>query len=80
MCSRKPLLATFGIDDRGRIYLHIKVFKSQGANRPPRIFGEAVFRGGEAQLHCRECLRWYTVNIPISGAPNLVETPEPQEV
>lgn len=74
MCSRQPLLATFGIDDRGRIYLHVKVYKSR------RIFGEVLVRGGEAQLRCRECLRWYTVLIPPRGDPRLLETPAPQEV
>lgn len=71
-CSRKPLLATYGVDEKGRLYVHQKVFKAH------RIFGETLFYGGEVKLLCRECLRWQTVVIQTSNTAALepTETPE----
>lgn len=71
-CRRKPLLAIFGLDDRGKVYLHVKVYKGR------RVFGEILVTQGEVELRCRECLRWYKVIVPARGKPELVETPEPQ--
>lgn len=71
-CRRQPLLATYGLDDRGKVYLHVKVYKAR------RIFGEILVTKGEVELRCRECLRWYKVTLPREGKPRLIETPEPQ--
>lgn len=74
-CARKPLLAVYGRDDEGRIFLHVKVFK-QG-----RIFGEIIVYGGETKIHCRECLRWHRVTFtPVSKVPQLVEDVIPAEI
>ena len=54
-CSRRPLLAVYGVDEKGRLYVHQRVYK-QG-----RIFGESFFYGGIVKLLCRECLRWNEV-------------------
>ncbi len=54
-CARKPLLAVYGIDEKGRLYVHQRVYK-QG-----RVFGESFFYGGTVQLLCRECLHWQEV-------------------
>lgn len=72
-CRRQPLLAVYGLDDRGRIYIHVKVYKNR------RIFGEILITKGDAQIRCRECLRWYTVDISESSA-KLVESTVPQSV
>ena len=40
-CARKPLLATYGIDTDGKLYIHVKIWKAQ------RIFGET----GEYVFH-----------------------------
>jgi len=56
-CSREPLLALYGIDKDGQPYVHIKIYKQS------RIFGEAIIKGGEVKLHCRECLRWHKIVI-----------------
>lgn len=69
-CSRHPLLATYGLTQDGKLYIHIKVFKQQ------RIFGEAVVTDGEVSLHCRECLRWHKVAIRQKNDVHLVEAPE----
>lgn len=68
-CARTPLLATYGVDEKGKPYIHIKVFKQQ------RIFGEVVVIGGtsKVQLHCRECLRWHTVVMTTPTKVELVE-------
>lgn len=75
-CLRRPLLAMYGLDERGRTYLHIKVYKQD------RIYGEAVFYGGEVKIRCRECFRWQTI---VFVAPNrdkaiLQESAPPAEV
>lgn len=73
-CTRKPLLAYYGLDDRGELYVHMKVFK-QG-----RIFGEVVHRGGVVSLRCRECRRWTTVRLnPAGTAVSEPESPAPAE-
>lgn len=56
-CHTRPLLATYGIDKKGKLFLHIKIYKQN------RIFGEFVFEGGMAKLRCRNCLRWHMVVI-----------------
>jgi hypothetical protein len=56
-CSRKPLLATYGIDKHGTLFVHVKIYKAQ------RIFGELVIESGIIKIHCRECLRWHTIRF-----------------
>lgn len=68
-CLRNPLLATYGIDKQGTLFVHVKVWKSK------RIYGEIVVEGGIVKLHCRDCLRWHTVRINNNRA-SLHETRE----
>lgn len=70
-CSRQPLLATYGMNDKGKLYVHVRVYKQR------RVFGEVLVTEGRVQLHCRECLRWHTVNIVQPGEAKLVEDSEP---
>lgn len=56
-CSRRPLLAIYGLDTDGQPFLHMKVYKGN------RLYAEAVFTGGTARLHCRECLHWHVIRI-----------------
>lgn len=70
-CGRQPLLATYGVDEKGKLYIHVKIFKQR------RIFGEILVTEGEVSLHCRECLRWHTVKIRPSGTPVLEENTDP---
>lgn len=70
-CGREPLLATYGLDNEGKLYIHVKIFKQR------RIFGEILVKeGGEVSLHCRECLRWHVVKIRQRVA-ELVEGSDP---
>jgi hypothetical protein len=66
------LLAMYGLDDKGRVYLHVKVFKNR------KVYGEILALSGEIELRCRECFRWYRVVIKPNQKPHLVETPEPE--
>lgn len=66
-CKRHPLLATYGIDKTGKLFLHIKIWKAR------RIFGEIVTEGGVVKLRCRDCLRWHKVRINDNKA-SLQET------
>ncbi len=61
-CNRQPLLATFGIDSKGKLFIHVKIYKAR------RIFGELVIEGGVVKLHCRECLRWHVIRISQNSA------------
>lgn len=56
-CSRQPLLATYGVDSKGKLFVHVKIWKQR------RIYGEIVVEGGKVKLRCRECLRWHDVRI-----------------
>lgn len=74
-CSRTPLLATYGVDETGRLYVHVKIYKQR------RIFGEVLVTDGIVKLHCRECLRWHTVIIkPRLGKAELVEDLQPPHI
>jgi hypothetical protein len=56
-CRRKPLLATYGIDKHGTLFVHVKIYKAN------RIFGELVIEGGVVKIRCRECLRFHTIRV-----------------
>jgi len=56
-CSREPLLATYGIDSGGNLFLHVKIWKAR------RIFGELVIEGGLVKIRCRDCLRWHKIRV-----------------
>lgn len=73
-CSRRPMLAMYGIDGQGKLFVHIKIYKQS------RIFGEVLVTDGVVKLHCRECLRWHTVIIRQPGTAVLQEDEEPAEV
>lgn len=73
-CRRRPLLATYGLDDSNKVYVHVKVYKNR------RIYGEIVVREGSSlSLRCRECLRWYGLEVG-KGSPILKETTVPNAV
>lgn len=71
LCSREPLLATYGVDEKGQLYIHVRVYKQR------RVFGEVIVTGGTVKLHCRECLRWHTVVIKQPGRAELSEDSYP---
>lgn len=68
-CRMEPLLATYGIDSKGKLFVHVKIWKQR------RIFGELVIEGGIVKIRCRDCLRWHTVNV-IGDRASLQETQE----
>lgn len=69
-CTRRPLLAVFGVDDKGRTYVHQRVYKQH------RVYGESIAYG-PVSIRCRECLRWHTVIIRQPGRAVLEETTDP---
>jgi hypothetical protein len=73
-CRRKPLLAMYGVDQHGKLYIHIRIYKSH------RVFGEILVTEGRTRILCRECLRWHTVTINQPGIATLEETDPPMEV
>lgn len=66
LCTYKPLLATYGVDKTGRLYVHVKVYKGD------RIFGN-IYASGAVKLQCRDCLRWHNVQITQPDHAVLVE-------
>jgi hypothetical protein len=56
-CARTPLLATYGVDGKGKLFVHVKIYKAR------RIFGELVVEGGVVKIRCRDCLRWHTIRV-----------------
>lgn len=70
ICGRKPLLATFGRDAQGKLFIHMKVYKQS------RVYGEIfVSADAEVKIRCRECLRLQKIKI-ISDRPLLQEERE----
>lgn len=56
-CRGEPLLATYGIDKNGELFVHVKIFKQN------RIYGELLIISGVAKMRCRNCLRWHRINF-----------------
>lgn len=73
-CSRRPKLAVYGIDSKGRLYIHVKIYKQR------QICGEILCQGGEIRICCRECLRWHRVNVIQPERAVLQEVPQPGEI
>lgn len=72
-CSQNPLLATYGLDKKERLFVHVKVWKQR------RIYGELVFEGGVVKIRCRNCLRWHRV-IFQQGDVSLQESKPPENI
>ena len=72
-CSRAPLLAMYGVDFDGKLFIHIRVYKQR------RVFAEMLCKGGEVAILCRECLRWHRITIRDSS-PALEEVEKPIEL
>ncbi len=70
-CARKPLLAVYGIDEKGRAYVHIKVYKQA------RIYGEILSYSGEHMIRCRECFRWHRVVFTPENEVTLRQSESP---
>lgn len=72
-CRRRPLLALYGVDARGRLYIEMKVYKQQ------QVYGHMVvtLRDGDVKLFCRECHRWYVVMVRPDDLAVLQEIPSP---
>lgn len=70
-CKSKPLLATYGLNKDGALYLHVKIYKQS------RIYGELILLGGLVRIKCRNCLRWHRIRIQGNRA-ELVNTQEPE--
>lgn len=65
----------YGIDEKGRPYVHIKVFKQA------RVFSEFIAYGGEVALKCRECVRWHRIVFRNqTDKAELHEVQQPAEV
>lgn len=65
-CTRKPTLAHYGVDPKGKLYVHIKIHKSG------KLCGEVIAEG-TVRVRCRECLRWHKVVIVQPGVARLEE-------
>jgi len=61
---KPPLLATYGFDEKGRLYVHIRSYKAKS------VRSEVFIRGGEVTLKCPRCLKYNTVRI-VSHKPVL---------
>lgn len=72
-CRGEPLLATYGVDSRGKLYVHVKIYKQN------RIYGELVFEDGTVKIRCRNCLRWHRVIFKTQSA-SLKEDAQASEI
>lgn len=70
-CRTEPLLAVYGVDSEGRLYVHVKIYKQN------RVYGEMMVTDGEVKIRCRECLRWHRVTITQPNRARLIETEDP---
>lgn len=61
-CDSRPLMAFYGVDKNGELYLHTKVF------RQSKIYSEILFTGGTVKIRCRRCLRWHKITFKDGSA------------
>lgn len=54
-CRTTPLLATYGLDAKRKLFVHVKIWKQS------RIYGELLFSGGVVKIRCRNCFRWHRI-------------------
>lgn len=75
-CSRNPLLGVYGIDNKGRTYVHCRVYKQS------KIYGDWISYGGEVKILCRDCFRWHVITFtgPNNSRAILEESATPAEV
>lgn len=73
-CKGNPLLAKYGLDDRGRIFVHIKVYKQR------EVYSESIITDGRVKILCRYCKRWHIVVIRQPGIAQLEESERPSEL
>lgn len=70
ICGRRPLLAVYGRDSKGELFIHLRVYKSN------RTYAEMwVSAAAKVRIRCRECLRIQKISI-ISDRPVLREERE----
>lgn len=70
-CRGEPMLGTYGVEETGNLYIHVKVYKQQ------RIYGEIYVTEGRVRVRCRNCLRWHKVVIRAPGHAELEEDQAP---
>lgn len=70
-CKLEPLLAVYGVNEQGKLYVHVKIYKQR------RIYGEVLVEGGIVRLRCRECFRWHNVKITQPDRAILEEDSHP---
>lgn len=73
-CRRQPQLAKYGVDDRGRTFVHVKIFKQS------KVYGEVIHYDGEVKIRCRECFRWNIIIFRSAKDAVLQETQPPEEL
>lgn len=71
LCYRSPILATYGFDEKGRLFIHVKVWKGR------EVKADVYVTGGEVTLKCYRCLRFNTVRI-VHKRPVLSKTRRPE--
>lgn len=76
-CRRRPLLALYGMDGMGKLYIEIKAYKAR------LTFAHVIvtLKDGEVKLFCRECHRWHVVSVVADTTAVLQEifSPIPEE-
>lgn len=73
-CNRRPLLAVYGVDEKRKLYVHVRIYKQR------RLYGEVLVTEGKVEIHCRECFRWHKITIIKPGIAKLEETEAPAMV
>jgi hypothetical protein len=71
-CKGEPLLAKYGVDRYGKLYVHVRVYKQR------EIYAEVLVTDGTVSILCRYCSRWHRVIIRQSGVATLAESTAPE--
>jgi hypothetical protein len=70
-CAQSPLLARWGVDSSGVVFLHIKVYKQK------RLYTEVIAHAGASlRVRCRDCFRWTVINVKHTPHVAFAELPK----
>lgn len=70
VCDRSPLLATYGFDKRGRLFIHVKVYKGEF------VKADVYIHEGLVTLKCYRCMKHNRVRM-VERRPVLERTSRP---
>lgn len=72
-CRHHPLLAIYGREEGGALYVHVRVYKNK------KLYAE-VYTNHDIKIMCRECKFWREIVIRNRVEPKVVPALKPEAI